>query len=191
MPETKRAQIIFYYDSCEQFGNQLGNDLEQALSPLIQVQSKRILGGASPLLPTLEIVMVFTGTTVVTSILSKIGEDIYNHIKNKISKKRTPEEKPLRLIITTFTDQIVIREYSTVEDYRSASEVINANSQIVADAYEKQRTETDQMKQAKLTYIKNGNEFTSVVSSGFLFEYEYDIKEAKWRLIGIFKTKSK
>jgi hypothetical protein len=189
MLETTQAQVVLYYDSCDSFGNDLGRQIEQLLSRSARVQSTRVLGGASPIIPVLEVIIVASSTVMLNSILSEAGKDIYNLFKDTITRKRKDEERPVMIIITTFSNDMATRGSIVAEDYKSAIDAIKTSQQMIIDASTRQKNKEELPDQKNITFIKHGKEFVSTVKSETLYQYEYDGKNDKWVLKDIRKIK--
>jgi len=64
------------------------DELEGTLSTSLTRESAHSLH-ATTLYPWLEVILIFTSTTVATTFITKIGGDIYEHFKTKIINKST------------------------------------------------------------------------------------------------------
>jgi len=183
---NNHAQAIVYYDGNSQFLLELKDDVEQTLSLSLPTQLKRVVGGASPIFPILEIILASTSATIMTSILSKFGEDIYNHMKNKIHKIPQKDGSPLILIVKVFTDKVAVDGHVTLKDHQTMIDATKAIQQMLNDA---QNTEVGQILQGIPAHPQHGSEFIPIVKSGLLFDYEYDTENKKWTLRNIRKMK--
>src|SRR6266849_1677202 len=104
-PERPRAIL---YDNAGLSLADFREELEQVLSASsFEFRVGRELGGAGTLLPTLELILVFATTTIVTSALSKLGEDIYTKLKDKLFKKPFKNDSSMLFVTTIITDEMV------------------------------------------------------------------------------------
>jgi len=78
--------VIRYHKSAK-LESEVASELGRVMSSALQVeQEPGEFAGSTLFIPWLEIALVFASTTIATSVLSKIGEDLYNHFKGKVVK---------------------------------------------------------------------------------------------------------
>ena len=189
--KASQAHAALYYDTADSFLLDIGAQLEQAISPSLPVHSQKILGGASPLLPVLELVIkygpeVAAGAVGVffTTILNKASEDFYSLLKDKFA--RTKNDKPVLLIITLPSDKVTVSASVQFDDYKTIADAMKAVPQVINDAHEKQSTNLDQVQQSPAISFRD--EGTRTVSrSNLQFRYKYDAAAVKWTLESIHK----
>jgi hypothetical protein len=190
---NSQAQAEIYYDLYDPFLFDVGDRLQQALSSSFSVQSQRVVGGASPLLPILELVLAFTAAMsipVAKSMLSKFGEkfgeDIYNILKDKFTKPPAKHSHPVSLILTVVTDELAISGSVTFDDYVTIADAIKTAQQMLPDASRKQDALLDEAHQGKPIVWRDKNGIV-VSQSKLQFSYNYDTSSRKWLLKSIHK----
>src|SRR5581483_802653 len=172
-PYKDQAQAFIYYDLYDPFLFDVRDDLEFTLSPFLSAQSRRVLWGVSPLLPVIELVLIFASTQVATSILSKFGEDVYNKLKSKVAKASNKDQKAVRLIVTIVADEISVSSSIVFDNYETIAGVLKNVQQMVTDAKEKKNVNIEQMKQGSPIMWKD-EKGVSTSQSQFQFHYKYD-----------------
>lgn len=189
---NSQAQAEIYYDLYDPFLFDVRDQLQQVLSSSFSVQSQRLIGGASPLIPILELVLAFTAGVsipVAKSMLSKFGEkfgeDIYNTLKDKFTKP-SAKNNPVSLILILVTDELTISSSVTFDDYVTIANAIKTAQQMLPDASRKQDAPLEEAHQGKpiVWRDKNGIAFSQ---SKLQFSYDYDVSSGKWILKSIHK----
>lgn len=178
--ENNQANAILYYDTCDAFLTDIGTQLERAITPSIPVRPQKILGGASPLLPVLELVINYGPTIAGTAAvfffkgaLNRVGQDFYNLIKNKLTKHKN--DKTVLFTIATVTDEITVRGYIKFDDYETITNALNVSPQMINDAYEKQLINHDQLQEGPPIYLRYAQS-----PSDFQIQYHYDSTIGLW-----------
>ncbi|HYL44350.1 MAG TPA: hypothetical protein VEU97_13255 [Ktedonobacteraceae bacterium] len=178
--ENNQANAVLYYDTCDEFLTDIGIQLEQAITPSIPVRPQKILGGASPLLPVLELIINYgplvAGTASVfffTGVLNKAGANFYDLIKNKLTKHKN--DKIVLFTIVTVADEITVKGYIKFDDYETITKALKAAPQMINDAYEKQLINHDQLQEGPPIYYR----YTQS-QSDFQIQDQYDSAIGLW-----------
>src|SRR5438270_9360120 len=116
--DVSQASAYIYYDVYNPFLFDVRDELEIALLPL-SVQKRRYMGGATPILPTLEIVLKFVNTPIAIGILTKVVDVIFDLLKDKFFKTKKEKEDPVRTITTIVTNNITIQGLADFNDYET------------------------------------------------------------------------
>jgi|GEM_PF-3561317 len=185
---TEQGQVEICYFGSNSFSLELKDELIQVLSPSLSIKLVPLSGGGAPWLPPmLELILVFASTTVVTSILSKIGEDIYTFAKDKVFRKGGEKKAEISFRIKILTEDIAISGHlQHLEDYETFIQAINNTLQMINEAKNADLQFIDQNNPIPLG---NANQFASITKSGILFEYEYSKENSKWELKNIAKIR--
>jgi hypothetical protein len=89
-----------------------GQDLEQILSTSFEYRKGRELGGAGGAYPTLELILAFATyatTTIITSVLNEMGNEVYQALKGKIFKKALEKDSTMDFSITIVSSEVVTK----------------------------------------------------------------------------------
>jgi hypothetical protein len=158
--EEYQPNAILYYDTCDVFLTNIGTQLEQAITPSIPMRPQKILGGASPALPILELVINYgpvvagvAGSAAViffTTILTNASEDFYNLIKGKLIKHKN--DKTVRFTISTVTSEMTVKGYIHFDDYETITNALKAAPDMINDAYGMQMINKDQLQEGRPIY---------------------------------------
>jgi hypothetical protein len=195
-------------------GDALLRELEHYLSEEMPVKRRDDSGVLYfvPPPPWIDITLIFASTTIATSILNKLGEDIYNKLKSSLAtlfKKRSEKDTDpfinfmpqTGLSITIMVEGMAVKANIECRDYEEVLEALKATQQIFMDACNKKTTElkTPQkdagisVEEARLIMrqlggirdFRNMPESLALQRTNLLLEYAYDASTKKWSLVGM------
>jgi hypothetical protein len=184
--DKDQARAEIYYDLYDPLLFEIREELEQVLSPSIPVESKRIMWGVAPNIPIFEIIFIFAGTQIATSILNKIAEDFYSLVKDKIRKTLNKDHKPIRLNIIVIVNEITTQGSLTFNDHETIADAMKAVEQMINDAHTKEPTEIDKISKGALITWRDKTGISSSQSK-LQFLYQFDEANKKWELKSIHK----
>lgn len=164
-------------------------ELDQLLTSSLKrqpEQSGSIQGGFLPVPPWVEITLLFTATTIATSILNKLGEDLYNKLKSKFSGNKTDiganqnkynlddighfkhfhDSDIIKLTLNIGVDGLIVEGYCALENYDMLIDIFRTAHQMIDDAQERGKKEKDM-------FLQLGD-----VVPGY--SYAYNSAEKKW-----------
>jgi hypothetical protein len=167
------------------------DELKIALSPTLTVKEDVLHGkGAIDPLLWFGLAFAFASTTIATSILSKIGEDIYNHFKGallaKIDKKDQKKIKKLREVLEerdTMSPEERLKALSIYSKYLiefsltiRVNNIFTIHGHASADSYD---TLIQSLKSLASIIDQVGKEEEQNPQK-IHFSYEYNISTRKW-----------
>ena len=182
-------QVIIMIEGKEPPSLEFLGELNQVLSSSLRrqpEQSGSILGGFLPVPPWVEITLLFISATIATSILNKLGEDLYNKLKSKFSGNKTDkstnrnkynlddikffkhyhDSDVMKLTLNIGVDGLMIEGNCALENYDMLIDIFRTAQQMIDDAQERGRKEKHMLLQ-----------FGDVVPG---YNYSYNSAEKKW-----------
>jgi hypothetical protein len=181
LEKSDRSKAILYDNAVMSLAD-FREELEQILSTsFFEFRVGKESGGASPLLPTLELILAFAAgatTTIITSALSELGKDIYNALKGKLFKKPLEKDSSMLFVTTIITDEKVMIGTIRADNLQLVIEGIRSIEAIVNDA---SKVNVSEAKQVSTEIIRDRDKLITE-RCNFAFHYEYDASGAKWVL---------